>query len=220
LTTPAGCYVLRKQPPGTLNNKRSHRVDREYLILKCLGKSTSIPVPQVICLCTDRSVLGTDFFVMHYVEGRNFGSPALHGFSASERAACYQSVVETLAALHLVDWRAIGLQEYGQNGNYYQRQLRSMKEVSARQEAVSPSVPRIANMQTVSAALEAYQPDDEVCVVHGDWKFDNFLVSSCSQRLCGRYANQLYKLAAQATSSYTKLAAPFDALDALGSRRS
>ena len=61
---------------------------------------------------------------MDFVSGRNFGSPALPGLSPAERKACYQSVVETLAKLHLVDWRSIGLQDYGQCGNYYNRSVR------------------------------------------------------------------------------------------------
>jgi aminoglycoside phosphotransferase (APT) family kinase protein len=127
IDSPGGAFVLRKQPPGKLNNTRAHRVDREYLVIKSLGEHTDIPVPKVVCLCQDPSVLGTDFFIMEFVSGRIFGSPALRGLSDDDRRSCYQSVVETLAKLHMVDWRGVGLEEYGQCGNYYSRQVKSLQ---------------------------------------------------------------------------------------------
>lgn len=175
IDSPSGSYVLRKQPPGKLSNKMAHQVDREFQILKCLGEHTGVPVPKVICLCTDSGVLGEHFYLMEFIPGRNFGTPVLPGFTSEERRAAYHSVAETLAALHLVDWRAIGLQDFGQCGNYFARQLKSLRAVSERQEAVGAEVPKITNMEIMVESLKQYQPDDVVSIIHGDFKFDNFL---------------------------------------------
>ena len=75
IESPGGAFVLRKQPPGK-NDKRAHRVDREYLIIKSL-RDSCVPVPEVVCLCQDHSVLGGDFFIMKFVTGRIWGSPSL-----------------------------------------------------------------------------------------------------------------------------------------------
>ena len=59
-------YVLRKKPPGELL-PTAHAVDREHRIFSAL-EGTDVPVPRMHLLCSDRSVLGTEFFVMQYVE--------------------------------------------------------------------------------------------------------------------------------------------------------
>ena len=67
--------------------------------------------------------------------------------------------------------RLLAVRRYGQCGNYYGRQLFSLRDVSAKQENVGPTVPRIPNMDTMVETMLKHQPDDEVCVIHGDWKF-------------------------------------------------
>ena len=73
LSSPSGRYVLRKKPPGQLL-KSAHAVDREYKVMKGLGQ-TDVPVPRMLHLCEDDSVLGTAFFVMEFVDGRHLLEP-------------------------------------------------------------------------------------------------------------------------------------------------
>jgi aminoglycoside phosphotransferase (APT) family kinase protein len=56
-------YILRKKPSGTIISPVAHQVDREYKVLKALGKVEGFPVPKVYCLCMDPSVIGTAFYV-------------------------------------------------------------------------------------------------------------------------------------------------------------
>lgn len=79
-------FVLRKKPPGALLSKTAHRVEREYQIIRALGP-TDIPVPAVICLCEDGSVIGTAFYIMEYLDGRHFTLPSMPGVSGEERNA-------------------------------------------------------------------------------------------------------------------------------------
>ena len=65
-------YVLRKKPPGNLINKKAHAIEREYRVIKALGTSTNVPVPQVYGLCQDDSIIGTPFYIMEFLEGRIF----------------------------------------------------------------------------------------------------------------------------------------------------
>jgi len=59
--------VLRKKPAGQILAS-AHAVEREYAVLDALSKSSSIPVPRPLLLCTDVSVLGTPFYLMEHVE--------------------------------------------------------------------------------------------------------------------------------------------------------
>ena len=62
LKTANGEYVLRKQPPGELLPS-AHQVDREYRVMKAL-ESTEVPVPRMIALENEGTVLGTRFSAM------------------------------------------------------------------------------------------------------------------------------------------------------------
>ena len=62
--------VLRKKPNGNLL-KGAHQIDREFKIISSLYKER-FPVPEPLLYCNDQSVIGTEFYVMSYVEGRIF----------------------------------------------------------------------------------------------------------------------------------------------------
>jgi len=68
----------------------------------------AVPVPKVLLLCTDESVIGQMFYLMECVEGRVFADPGLPQLSAGERAAIYASVNDTLVNLHRVDIGQVG----------------------------------------------------------------------------------------------------------------
>ena len=67
--------------------------------------------------------MGTVFYVMRYVPGRVLPELTLPGLASAERRALWSDAVEVLARLHQVDWRAVGLADFGRPGNYYARQL-------------------------------------------------------------------------------------------------
>jgi aminoglycoside phosphotransferase (APT) family kinase protein len=56
-------YILRKKPSGTIISPVAHQVDREYRVIKALGRVEGFPVPKVYCLCMDPSIIGTAFYV-------------------------------------------------------------------------------------------------------------------------------------------------------------
>jgi aminoglycoside phosphotransferase (APT) family kinase protein len=59
LTATGGRFVLRRKPPGELL-KSAHAVDREYRVMAALA-GTDVPVPRVLHLCRDESIIGTMF---------------------------------------------------------------------------------------------------------------------------------------------------------------
>ena len=118
-------WVVRKQPPGHLL-KGAHNVKREYTVMSALA-DTDVPVPKCLLFCDDPAILGTDFFVMEFVNGRVIEDTALQGeeFTPEFRAALYDSLLETLAALHSVDVVGVGLETFGRPSGYVQRQLKT-----------------------------------------------------------------------------------------------
>lgn len=77
---------MRKKPPGELVSKSAHKIEREYRVLRALEHST-IPVPKAYCLCEDRTVIGTPFYIMEFLDGRIFEDPSIPGVSSQERHA-------------------------------------------------------------------------------------------------------------------------------------
>ncbi len=121
LVTPGRAYVLRRKPPGQLL-KGAHAVEREARVLSALG-SVNYPVAHVHGLCVDDSIIGTWFYVMDMVEGRVFWDATFPQVSREERPAYFDAMNETLARLHMIDFSAIGLSDYGRAGNYFERQI-------------------------------------------------------------------------------------------------
>ncbi|ORW01416.1 phosphotransferase [Mycobacterium kyorinense] len=178
LTTAAGEYVLRKKPPGKLL-PRAHEVEREHRVMAALA-DTDVPVPRMRLLCDDESVIGTTFFVMDYVPGRIFPDRVLRECTPEHRAAIYEDLARVLAALHRVDWRAVGLEGFGKPEGYMQRQvaLWTRQWEAARVEDTS------AMDQLARWLPEHLPPDDEpACIAHGDYRLGNVLIHPTEPRV-------------------------------------
>ncbi len=171
-------YVLRKKPPGKLLPS-AHAVEREYRILKILGK-TDVPVPKMVLLCEDASIIGTPFYVMEHVEGRIFREPTLPGITdREERSAIFDAMNETLARVHKVDWQSLGLGDYGRPGNYMARQVGKW----TKQYLASKTDP-IQSMDRLMEWLPLNIPDDDATtIVHGDFRLENMIVHPTEPRV-------------------------------------
>ena len=170
-------YVLRKKPPGKLLPS-AHQVDREYRVMKALEHS-DVPVPRMYLLCEDETVIGTTFFVMAYVEGRLFANVTLPGVSPGERRAIYFEMIRVLAALHSVDYEALGLSDFGKPGNYFARQIGRWSR-----QYVSTKTDQIDSMESLMNYLpQNVPPDDITCLVHGDYRMENMLFHPTEPRI-------------------------------------
>jgi aminoglycoside phosphotransferase (APT) family kinase protein len=162
--------VLRKQPAGELLPS-AHAVDREFRIQQALAGS-DVPVPRMEHFCDDRTVIGTLFYIMEALDGRVFKDPALPGLEPCERAAIYDSMNEVLARLHLVDWRAIGLEGFGRPGSYFARQInRWTRQWQASKTREIPEIERL-----IAWLPEHVPAGDETTIVHGDYRLGNLML--------------------------------------------
>jgi aminoglycoside phosphotransferase (APT) family kinase protein len=171
-------YVLRKQPPGKLLPS-AHAVDREYRVIRALAE-TEVPVPRVYLLCTDESVIGRMFYIMDYVPGRVFAADrTLPSLPPAERARMYDDMNRVLAALHRVDWRAVGLEGFGRPENYFARQIaRWSKQYEASRTEDVPAMDHL-----VHRLGEHAPPSDEAAIVHGDFRLGNLLFHPSEPRV-------------------------------------
>jgi aminoglycoside phosphotransferase (APT) family kinase protein len=171
--------VLRKKPPGKLLPS-AHAVEREYRVMEAL-QQTDVPVPRVHLLCEDESVIGTPFFVMDYVQGRLFWNVQLPELEPNERRAVYDELARVLAAIHSVDYEAVGLGDFGKVGGYVARQVsRWTKQYQAsRTDDIAP-------MEALIQWLPEHVPEnDETSLTHGDYRLDNLMFDPTEPRAIG-----------------------------------
>jgi len=177
LTADSGHYVLRRQPPGTLL-RSAHAVDREFRVIHAL-RETGVPVPRAYHLCEDPGVIGSLFYVMGYIEGRIFWNPALPELEPSERAGIYDEANRVLAILHDVDYKKVGLGDYGHPGNFFERQI----SLWIRQYRASETG-TIEAMDRLIEWLPANLPEDDgkVSLIHGDYRLENIIIHPTEAR--------------------------------------
>jgi len=178
LITPARHYVLRRKPPGQLL-KGAHAVEREARVLRGLEQA-GFPVAHVYGLCEDDAVIGTWFYVMDMVEGRIFWDATIPGVGREERHALFDAMNAVVAQLHMVDYEAVGLGDYGRPGNYFQRQIGRWSQQYLADELAG----RDPNMDRMVEWLPANIPAaDETSIVHGDFRIDNMIFHPTEPRV-------------------------------------
>ena len=171
-------YVLRKKPPGKLLPS-AHQVDREYRVIKALSDHTDVPVPKPYALCQDDSVIGTAFYLMEFLPGRILADPKMPGISPSDRGKIFDSMNDVLARIHNVDYRKVGLGDFGREGQYIQRQLARWTN----QYDLSRT-DNLESMELLKQYLPAHiPPGDETCINHGDYRLGNTIVHPTEPRV-------------------------------------
>jgi aminoglycoside phosphotransferase (APT) family kinase protein len=178
LESPSGPLVLRRKPPGLLL-KSAHAVDREFRVQRALA-GTDVPVALMHVLCEDDSVIGSMFYVMAFQPGRHFMEPTLPDLSPGERGAVFDEMNRVLAALHRVDYQAVGLGDFGKPGSYFARQIgRWTKQYRASETGT------LEAMDALIEWLDANLPEDDgrVGLVHGDYRIDNLIFAADRPRI-------------------------------------
>lgn len=177
LEAASGFYILRKQPPGELLPS-AHQVDREYRIMKALW-DTDVPVPKMYALCEDLNVIGVKFYVMALVEGRIYNEILLPGCSSEDRREMYLDMMRVMAAMHAVDYLAVGLETYGRPGNYYERQISRWSK-----QYQTTKTKQLDSMDNLIEWVPKHLPDSsDVSIAHGDFRMANMVYHPTEPRI-------------------------------------
>jgi aminoglycoside phosphotransferase (APT) family kinase protein len=181
LSTPGHCYVMRSKPgPVAKLLPSAHAIEREYRVLAALAGS-KVPVPRVLGLCEDESVIGRAFYVMEYVEGEVHWDQGLCEMTPAQRRSIYLAMNQTIAALHRIDPAQVGLADYGKPGNYFARQINRW----TRQYLSSETEPIVSMHQLIAWLPNNIPPGEESCLVHGDFRLDNLIFAPLATPAAG-----------------------------------
>ena len=179
LDTPGRAFVLRRKPPGKLL-PGAHAVEREARVMGALG-TTGFPVPLIHALCDDEGVIGTPFFIMDLVEGRIVWEAHFPGLDPTARAAHFDAMNATIAALHTVDPQAIGIGDYGRPAGFVERQVARW----SKQYLADTDAGRLPQMDALVDWLGTHLPPDrgDARIVHGDFRCDNMIFAADAPRV-------------------------------------
>jgi aminoglycoside phosphotransferase (APT) family kinase protein len=177
--TPLRAYVLRRKPPGLLL-PGAHAVEREYRVTEALYRA-GFPVARPLAFCADTEVIGSEFFVMEFVDGRLFWEADFPEVPTVERPLYFNAMNETIARLHSLDPESLSLAGYGRSANYFDRQIgRWSAQYFADEEAG-----RLPAMEALIGWLRRNMPaqEERSRIIHGDFRCDNLIFHPCEPRV-------------------------------------
>ncbi|UPM41976.1 phosphotransferase family protein [Halocatena salina] len=177
--------VVRRPPPGDVA-ETAHDVLREYHVLDSL-QETAVPVPRTVLACEDHDVLGSDFYVMERLRGNVIRSNEPEQYQRpAPRRAIGTELIETLAAIHTVDYEAVGLGDLGHPPGFTERQVRRWSEQLMWAFEVTAEEREVTELYDVMEWLQSNVPDSTPStLVHGDYKLDNVMYAGEDPEIVG-----------------------------------
>jgi aminoglycoside phosphotransferase (APT) family kinase protein len=167
-------HCVIRIPPPSAPPDRDKGILREWRIIEALD-GTEVPHTEAIGVCEDQSVLGRTFYLMGWVDGwspmNTDGWPAPFDTDLEARKGLAYQLVEGIALLGNVDWRAKGLQDLGRPDGFHERQVDRwtafLERIKGRE---------LPGFDEAAAWLRAHEPIDFIPgLMHGDYQFANVM---------------------------------------------
>jgi aminoglycoside phosphotransferase (APT) family kinase protein len=166
--------VLRRAPRHA-SSATAHDVLREHRILDAV-KHAGMRIARPVVACADPAVFGAPFYVMERVDGVPVrgGIPPAWTTQPATQGRAVEELVDALAEIHAVDWRAFGLHDLGRPDAFLERQvgrwLSQLDSYGGRPLPVATDL---------GAWLEHRRPPEQPpTLFHGDYKLDNVLFAT------------------------------------------
>ncbi|MFG1372005.1 phosphotransferase family protein [Xanthobacter oligotrophicus] len=174
LRVDGGWAVLRRPPDGPLP-PGAHDMAREHRILSNLWRELPL-APRSLHLCADAGVAGAPFQLLEFRNGIALRGDSLAPFPATTETSADVSrlLVETLAAIHAVDPKRVGLDTLGRPAGFFARTAAGWIGRAERvaKGALSPAVSAVAGWLAAAEVADAAAPT----LLHNDFKLDNVLL--------------------------------------------
>lgn len=174
LDYPERRLVLRRPPFGT-KPKSGHDMFREYRIMTALKPAYPCVPETLYYVNTEDSVLGAEFYVMDRVEGHliHTNIPKEWNWDETQTRQLCLNFFDKLIELHKVDYKAVGLEDFGRPEGYVERQILGWNK--RYEKAHTPDVDAFEDVRDWLAA-NLPQEENGAAVLHGDFRIDNLIL--------------------------------------------
>jgi aminoglycoside phosphotransferase (APT) family kinase protein len=177
VTSPRGRRLLRRPPDATIDAS-AHSVEREYRILMALA-DTHVRVPRPIAIAREPAPGGPAALLMEFIDGVSISDRLPSSYPEGSVRVVGEQMVDTLANLHSLPWRELGLEDFGRPADFLARQVQRWRKQYERYRHRE-----LPDFDLVAGWLERNRPaDGEPAILHGDFHIDNCLFSPHEPRV-------------------------------------
>ncbi len=167
-----GRRMVLRRPPGDVPRGRNETMLREARVLAAL-RGSDVPHARLLGVCEDPDVLGACFYVMEHIDGWTPMGALEEPFASdpTRRRGLGEELIDALAKLACVDWRAAGLEGFGRPEGFLDRQvdrwLAHLARVRFRE---------IPGIEVAADWLRTHTPARfRAGILHGDYQFANVM---------------------------------------------
>jgi aminoglycoside phosphotransferase (APT) family kinase protein len=165
-------YVLRRPPSGPVA-AGAYDMAREFRALSALWLVYP-PACRPFLFCDDANVLGAPFFVMERRRGlvihKEMPPEYLHRPDLYRRLS--EALIDSLVALHAIDYKAVGLESLGKPEGFVERQVNNWSKRWDRAK-----IEEMPLLDELGRWLLAHLPRSQApTLLHNDYKLDNHMV--------------------------------------------
>lgn len=168
--------LVMRRPPAGETADTAHDMLREYRVISALTE-TEVPVPTPILVCEDTSIIGGEFYLMEYLNGSVIRDYEPNRFATSEhRQQISEELIDTMAAIHTIDYEALGIDDIGRPEGYTERQIERWGKQFKWAYDTTQESRNVPHIKEIGEWLEENVPSSyQHTLVHGDFKLDNVM---------------------------------------------
>jgi aminoglycoside phosphotransferase (APT) family kinase protein len=166
--------LILRRPPSGVKAKSAHDMRREFTVQSRLAPVFPY-VADMLALCTDDAVIGSEFYVMSRIDGTILRRDLPDGLTltADQAHRLCTGFVDVLVELHSVDPEKAGLDDLGRGAGYVARQVAGWSDRYRKARTGN-----VGDYEQVMTWLDEQQPDDvATCVIHNDFRLDNVVLA-------------------------------------------